>query len=145
MVRTFGAIMSGKDWSKLPGQKWRAVVKVHEAADRFPIDIEDSRPTRGADILRTQLVVPFAFWRANEGDEWELLDGRGRGHGLELNGVEPFELDGYGQPQVNELINVANVAIEWLVGGDPYELVMSLNLKRRHLTFEENSIAHSNC
>ena len=59
---------------------WRYLVKVHPAADIFPddVDVELGRAFGGVTSTEDILRVPLSLWRAREGADWQLLDGRNR-------------------------------------------------------------------
>ena len=124
------------------GTEWRDVVAVHPAADIFPINEDEARAI-GEDIKINGLRMPFTFYRAAEDEPWVLLDGRLRATGLEMIGIEPF-VDDNGWPTVTILDEKWHDATDqqrahYLTGDeiDPVSFVMSMNVKRRHLTFEE--------
>jgi ParB-like nuclease domain len=104
---------------------WRDHIKVHPAADLFPLMSESELRELGEDIKKNGLRYPVILWRENERKKTAyLLDGRNRLDAMELVGVPV--LDGDGKLR------------HWsLREGEPYDLVLSLNVHRRHLTTEQ--------
>jgi hypothetical protein len=107
-------------------KSWRDVIKVHPAADLFPMMTADELKALGEDIKKNGLRVPVILWEAGE-DTLVLLDGRNRLDAMEAVGLPVLDQD-------NQL--GWNVVGD-LGRGDPYELVLSANIHRRHLTAEQ--------
>ena len=121
-------------------QSWRDVLPIHPAANLFPLMSEyDPQALRelAGDINTNHLQVPLILWteKAEDADNLtkvQLLDGRNRLDGLELLGVQ---LVRRGKLDLEAICMFANTGhfVEKRFGGDPYELVLSLNAHRRHL------------
>jgi hypothetical protein len=102
---------------------WRKHVAVHDAADLFPFLSPDELRALADDIktngVRTQIVFD---------DSGNLLDGRNR-----LDALALLDL-----LCVNERCSLSSKdgePIKWRIeNGDPYDIVLSLNVHRRHLT-----------
>jgi ParB-like chromosome segregation protein Spo0J len=104
---------------------WRTFVKVHAAAELFPL-LLDTAPEEldelAASIKERGVRVPLAFYTDEDGVEW-LLDGRNRLDALALAGrdVEAF------------VKNDRPKAMRYTPPDDPNELCVQLNILRRHL------------
>ncbi len=59
-----------------PATSWRDVIKVHPAADLFPLMPEAELRELGEDIKKNGLTSPIVFFK--EGTSYSLLDGRNR-------------------------------------------------------------------
>jgi hypothetical protein len=71
-------------------QSWRDVLKVHPAADLFPMMTPDELKALGEDISKNGLQQPITTLEKNNGDPL-LVDGRNRREAMERIGVR-FEL-----------------------------------------------------
>jgi hypothetical protein len=100
---------------------WRDKFKVHPSAAVFPMMPEAQRAKLQEDIKANGLKQKIVVWRGN-GEEW-LIDGRNR---LEAMDRAAIELE----PAKH---------IRYVEGGDPVALVISLNVRRRHLTKKEQA------
>ena len=60
-----------------PTSDWRSVIKVHPAADLFPMMSPEELRALGEDIKMNGLKVPPETWLDEGGTEW-LIDGRNR-------------------------------------------------------------------
>jgi hypothetical protein len=120
---------------------WRDVIKVHPAADDFPLMAEtDPEGFRALvdDIKAHGLKTDIVLWSATDEDDDPvyLLDGRNRLDAMTAAGLLRLRKDddNYGclaeQPSCKGHIRVVE-------GADPYALVFSLNIHRRHLTAEQ--------
>jgi hypothetical protein len=109
---------------------WRDHLKVHPAADLFPLLPEDELKALAEDIQKNGLQSPIVITDQN----CQLLDGRNRLDALALLGVlEPMpnsDLPGVRLKGGKHLKLCTH-------GGDPFDAVLSLNLHRRHLTPEQ--------
>jgi ParB-like chromosome segregation protein Spo0J len=105
---------------------WRDVLKVHPAADLFPLVSTDELKALGEDIKKNGLRNRIAVIDGPD-DEPILIDGRNRLDAMELVGLEIV------------LENVAMLACcrKHSPGFDPYAYVISANIHRRHLTAEQ--------
>jgi ParB-like chromosome segregation protein Spo0J len=105
---------------------WREVIKVHPAADMFPLMSPEELKELAADIKQHGLRQPACLLEDDEG-QCVLIDGRNRLDALELLGDE-------------ERLNVENsIVFEWrnLDNPDAWAFVVSANIHRRHLTVEQ--------
>jgi hypothetical protein len=114
------------------------VLRIHPAAEMFPLMSPDELRALGEDIKKNGLRSPPAITASKEkGKPWRyhLLDGRNRLDAMEAVGI-PFSLtlDGGGC-----YLNGADVVqdIANVIDGDPYAYVVSANIHRRHLTIEQ--------
>jgi hypothetical protein len=104
---------------------WRDHLKIHPAADLFPLISKSELGELAKDIVKHGLRYPIILWRENEKARVYLLDGRNRLDAMESVGVEFLDDDG-------------NFKGSWSFrDGDPYDLVLSLNVHRRHLTGQQ--------
>jgi hypothetical protein len=137
--------------SKTEPKSWRDVIKVHPAADLFPMMPPDQLKALGEDIKANGFAHQIVLWTP-DGDyskwsaadcigkfkrgEFYLLDGRNRvAAGGSLNGIG---LDDNVWPNI--VLPPALDAYDPIVLGpavDPYEYVLSANMHRRHLTAEQ--------
>ena len=121
---------------------WRDVLPIHPAAALFPMMTPDELKTLGEDIRKQGQRVPIAVWKAQKRSRPELLDGRNRLDAMEAVGIgirvdyEGTERD----PRVRLFKHVPPDGPWWpieiaeLTGLDPYDVVLSANIHRRHLT-----------
>src|SRR4051794_18056182 len=72
--------------SKQP-KSWRDQIKVHPAADLFPMMTPDELKALGEDIKQNGLRMDIAVWQAADGRPWMLVDGRNRLDAAELVGL----------------------------------------------------------
>jgi DNA-binding Lrp family transcriptional regulator len=117
---------------------WRTVLKIHPAAELFPRLSSDELRALANDIkahgIQTEIVV------LDDPDEGEsLLDGISRLDAAELAGVLTINQDGKViVPDCdNRRVPVSKRYIEPSDGIDPYALVLSLNIHRRHIRTPE--------
>lgn len=125
-----------------PATSWRDVIKVHPAADLFPLMSEAELPELGEDIKKNGLTSPIIF----DAKTFSLLDGRNRLDAMELVGV-PFEPRHWLPKNARWRSERWAIEIETPEGkrsveaevshGDPYDYVISANIHRRHLTTEQ--------
>jgi hypothetical protein len=110
-------------------KSWRDVLPVHPAADLFPMMSPDELKALGDDIKKYGLCVVVTLWQAEVGAPVQLIDGRNRLDASEAAGISV--LNRQGDELDCRLCNWARP------GSDPYELVLTLNMHRRHLTPEQ--------
>src|SRR5262245_53202264 len=100
--------------------KWREEFKVHPAADVFPMMSDEELAELGADIMKNGLQHPIIWWDRFDGERI-LIDGRNRIEAMERIGIKP----------------------EWCFkvhyGDDPTARIISLNIRRRHLTKQQQA------
>jgi hypothetical protein len=106
-------------------KSWRDVIKVHPAADLFPMMSADELKVLGEDIKRNGLTSRVAV--IDDGGGPVLLDGRNRLDAMELAG---FEI-------VTEEVAKLACCQHHISGFDPFAYVISANIHRRHLTAEQ--------
>jgi hypothetical protein len=111
---------------------WRDKYKVHPAADVFPMMSDEELSVLGADIKKSGLKVPLLFW-SHDGVH-VLLDGRNRLEAMDRAGVE-IDTDRFGLP---DKYRGANAAKSTNVK-DPVGHIISLNIRRRHLTKQQQA------
>src|SRR5262249_26917525 len=103
-------------------KSWRDVIRVHDAADLFPMMPEAELKELAADIKAHGLRSRVAYIEGEHGPV--LLDGRNRLDALALLGetIHPYN----------------GVIFDKLEGHvDPFAYVISANIHRRHLTGEQ--------
>src|SRR5262245_22401280 len=142
---------------------WRDVYKVHQAADVFPMLTEEELRKLGKDIKKNGLHEPIVMW--SNGDfsegvasgEWFLLDGRNRVAAMELVGIDvlprtPRGLDDLFSARrdpdypggLTPLRLIGSPDLPSIRGKkppniDPYAYAISKNIRRRHLTKEQQA------
>jgi hypothetical protein len=113
---------------------WRAHLKVHPAAELFPLMSETELQELADDVVKNGMVEPIVIWR-KDGDSC-LIDGRNRLDALALAGL--LGVDDKGSLyNVKSSIGSIFCRVKGGAGGDPYALAISLNAHRRHLTAEQ--------
>jgi hypothetical protein len=108
---------------------WRDHIAIHPAADVFPLLDKKELRALADDIRRHGLKEPVTTIIDSKTGKEVLLDGRNRLDALELLGSRLFEPDG------SSVSAYFGSCI--LMGQDPVSYVISLNIKRRHLTKEQ--------
>jgi hypothetical protein len=123
-----------------PKSSWRDHIKVHPAADLFPMMSDDELKILGEDIKKNGMELPLIFYQDKPGDEYELLDGRNRLDALEVVGEPVFNDEGFDDnSRYNPLKLHWHLDYEYKdssICEDPYAFVISANLRRRHLDNE---------
>ncbi len=140
---------------------WRDKIKVHPAADLFPMAGGDELQAMADDIKKNGLREKVILWRPSNRDEdgttHVLLDGRNRLTAMEMAGIDPFTGNGgtlddrFARRVIGESYGLGMGTMKrkaqpspwrgqgssgiWV--GDPYEFVISANIHRRHLTREQ--------
>ena len=110
-----------KDDSVPPAKSWRAVLRVHPAAEMFPLMTESEFKILCEDIEKhDDIREPVAIWKD------QLLDGRNRLDAIEAVGLPIFD-EALGSGEL--LVLARDVSDQ-----DPYDYVISANMARRHLT-----------
>ena len=95
--------------------KWRKTYKVHPAADVFPMMSDEELAALGADIKANGQSIPIIIWNDM------LIDGRNRMEAMERVGI------------------VDQARLETFACDDPVPDIISLNLRRRHLTKQQQA------
>src|SRR5437588_3257177 len=101
---------------------WREHVKVHPAADLFPIMSDAELDELASDIAKHGLYQAIAY----QGDE--LLDGRNR-----LAAIHRIK----DEKRRNDLLGFVASTKRALQVSDPIAYVISANVRRRHLSAEQ--------
>jgi hypothetical protein len=122
---------------------WREALKVHPAADVFPMMSDDELKALGKDIkangLKDRVTVLVVAEDADaDAREVEVLDGRNRLEAMARAGVEAhpcFQLD-YVYPLTGETTLPDRQERAYL---DPLAFIISKNIHRRHLTKTEKA------
>ena len=113
-------------------RSWRDQIKVHPAANLFPMMTPDELKALGEDIKKNGLQTKIAVWQAATGRPWFLIDGRNRLDAAELVGLSVDFI----KPDSVKVGGYMN-AVDDCTSSDPYEYVISTNVHRRHLTPEQ--------
>jgi hypothetical protein len=120
---------------------WRDHLKIHPAAEMFPLMSESELRELGEDIKMNGLNSPIVICKGNR-----LLDGRNRLDAMELVGLKfKIERNWYGYYSFEYDLNDdflgdffdKSEGIREFKEEDPYAFVLSANLHRRHLTGEQ--------
>jgi hypothetical protein len=115
-----------------PHAGWRQHLRIHPAADLFPLISPAELKELGDDIKANGLLQPIVLWC--DGDDYQLLDGRNRLDAMEAVGMKPAK-----NPKAADLFglfaDVSMTVVEAPI--DPLDYVVSVNLRRRHLTAEQ--------
>jgi hypothetical protein len=126
-------------------KSWRDVLKIHPAAELFPLMSEAELKELAEDIRINGLQTRIVIWDP-EDNKKSLLDGRNRLDALALLGLLYLDDDGelgLNKWWVKDRGWVADdrfeppFAPERLDSGDPYALALSFNVHRRHLNAEQ--------
>jgi hypothetical protein len=127
---------------------WRDLLKVHPAADLFPLMSKTDLAGFAAlveDIKKNGLQAPIILWAPAAKKPKQLLDGRNRLDVLNiLEILRQIDVETARDfvPSPKMLTNNLRVmepggpVFEILYGGDPYTIALSLNVHRRHLNAE---------
>jgi hypothetical protein len=135
-----------------PTSNWRDLMKVHPAAEMFPLMSPEELKELGEDIKANELTDPVTTWVDKDGTEW-LLDGRNRldamatvGYRFKLHGqfISFGKRKGQREPERFKVLPPNGAASRWALsyvshyfGSDPYAYVDSANIKRRHLSIDD--------
>ncbi|MBR0937421.1 ParB N-terminal domain-containing protein [Bradyrhizobium jicamae] len=128
---------------------WRDNLRIHPAADLFPMMGDTELRELGEDIKRQGLLTPVVLWKEQKDFEPVLIDGRSRLDAMEAVGIE-IEVNSIGtdcDPNTRIMMRRAPLDL-WYpiktsevrgdrVDGDSYTYAVSLNIRRRHLTTEQ--------
>lgn len=125
---------------------WRDVIRVHPAADLFPLLDPEQLEQLAADIQKNGLLQPVTICAPiiPGGGTPVLIDGRNRLDALERLGKirvvnDKVEFAGWNQGQWLSLSHATHIVkLDCkLAHDDPYAYVASLNIHRRHLSKEQ--------
>ncbi|WFT88028.1 ParB N-terminal domain-containing protein [Rhizobium leguminosarum] len=112
-------------------KSWRNFIRVHPAADLFPMMSEPELRELGEDIKRNGMRLPIYMWTPDKNSRnYELVDGRNRLTAMELVGIRVLGANGLNDRQIHPF------KILWYHGEelDPWAFVVSANVHRRHLS-----------
>jgi hypothetical protein len=116
-----------------PPKSWRSVLDIHPACLEYPELGVAELAELGADIKAHGLQVNIVL--IEEGGKELLLDGISRLDAIESAGINLIE-DG----KLDRTLGLgAGPRVRVVKDVDPYELALSLNLRRRHLNREERA------
>ncbi len=119
-----------------PGS-WREIYPVHPCADVFPMMGDAELDALAKDIQTNGLRQPVVVWRDDESwsRQWVVLDGRNRLAALARAGIEiPSEPgDSSSWRNGTRIFSTAPSMV------DPATYVISANIRRRHLTKEQQA------
>ena len=124
---------------------WRRFVKVHPAAELFPLLPPAELQELGASIKRDGMISPIVFWfpgadpggdadRSHEGSKGFLLDGRNRLDAMEAAGLPTWSADGRPSEVIKTIVVFEGGRPNGAPGVDPHEYVVAANIRRRHLS-----------
>jgi hypothetical protein len=133
---------------------WRAHLKVHPAADLFPLMSQDELKALAEDIKTNGLQQPIILWRESSTDAPVLDDGRNRLDALASLGWLGPPRERAPREPIKKYKRRVQLSPLWIgddedeccvipeqcfqiAGGDPYDLALSLNIQRRHLSAEQ--------
>jgi hypothetical protein len=114
---------------------WRDQIKVHPAADLFPMMTPDELKVLGEDIKNNGIRIEVTFTKSGAGPSF-LVDGRNRLDAAELVGL-PVLLVQYSSWPENLFVTVGDNTRMAAFTDDPWGYVLSANVHRRHLTLEQ--------
>jgi hypothetical protein len=127
--------------------KWQKYLPTHPAADLFPMMDPPALNALTADIREDGLKHDVVIWIDANGKEW-LLDGRNRLDAMAACGYT-FNTVGSSFRIYNDDVPVISDWIEYyrdehharpmVLAADPWALVISYNINRRHLTAAQKS------
>jgi DNA-binding Lrp family transcriptional regulator len=118
---------------------WRDHIDVHPAAELDPMMSDAELQALGKDIKKRGMINPVVIWRETE----QLIDGRSRLEAATRAGL--LETDEQGRLCLRTWDGLREIKMTSKAGAgnlyeiDPFSLVDSLNLHRRHLTPEQKT------
>jgi len=128
-----------------PARPWRDILKVHPAAELFPLMAEAELKELASDIAKNGLRAPIVGWAL---DGQFLLDGRNRLDAMVLLGllyettdhhvgVKKWTGKQWSDQPGGRLGYAPGCEFKNFYDGDPHALALSLNVHRRHLNAEQ--------
>src|SRR5262245_13256590 len=112
-------------------QSWRDILPIHPAAELFPPLSRAELKELAADIRANGIWIPILLWfDETQQQQCYLIDGRNRLDALELHGRQIVK-DG------DILWTKLGIPVQSVGGLDPWQVAISANIKRRHLTAEQ--------
>jgi hypothetical protein len=124
-----------------PSASWRRHLDVHPAADLFPAMADSELEALGKDIATHGLQTPIILWPAADDDEPHeaLLDGRNRLDAATRAGL--LKIDDAGNLRIKHPSgHYVDVPRTYLREEDPYAVVVSQNIHRRHLSPDQRRV-----
>jgi hypothetical protein len=127
-------------------QRWRDLLEIHPAAELLPMMSTEELRDPGEDIKKRGLISRIVLWSpgTREGKDKPifLLDGRNRLDAMELAGVRVVrngKLDEFVLLSIEHLYGEVRRPDAHFPqpGVDPWEFVLSANVRRRHLTNDQ--------
>jgi len=115
---------------------WRDTLKIHPAADLFPLMSSDELRALGEDIKKNGLKIPVAVWRGKQGG-LQLLDGRNRLDAMEAVGIPVRRVKHFVEYYLEGPMTWEDASEHVSADTDPYAYVVSANIHRRHLSTEQ--------
>ena len=116
---------------------WRDLIKVHPAAEMFPLMSPEELKELGEDIKANGLKVPIELF-SDTHDKLSVLDGRNRLDAMELLGYR-FSKGERGQLHAADPDRKPIYLDLHYRYTDPRDFVISANIRRRHLTTAQKS------
>ncbi len=119
---------------------WRDVLKIHPACELFPLMSPAELKELGEDIKKNGLQQRIQLWPVDEPPGHVLLDGRNRLDAMEAVGLKL--VDNPNATTVEEIFAGDNIRATLIApipakAIDPVAYVISANIRRRHLTWEQ--------
>jgi hypothetical protein len=131
---------------QVTGSSWHDVLKIHPAAAEFDLMSHDELVALGEDIKARGLVNPIVYhdlkFDADSPNERFLLDGRNRLDAMQAVGLGVTLTWGGGDLRMTVTglsEHAAAVRDPIRCEADPYEYVISANIRRRHLTKQQQA------
>ena len=122
-------------WPKL-ARPWRDILKIHPTAEMFPLLSEAELKELSDDIEAHGLQTPVVLFGACDDDPC-LIDGRNRLDALQALGLLTVDDRGHLKWAGRRGFDCWHL-LQWTGRrGDPYDLVLSFNVHRRHLNAEQ--------
>ena len=131
-----------------PAASWRDLIRVHPAAEMFPLMSPEDLQALAEDIKAYGLREPITTWVDGDEKEW-LLDGRNRLDALEIAGYR-FKLHAQMKSDKSRdperfrvlapngvMLGIGHVHHYLARDPDPFAFVISANIHRRHLTTDQ--------
>jgi hypothetical protein len=128
----------------MSAKSWREIIKVHPAADTFEMMSESELEVLVGDIEKHGLHVPLILWTS---DHVEQIGRKAATEPYLLDGRNRLEAIWRSEPDPEEREDAIRNAIYWQGGlaqlhygdTDPWEIAISANILRRHLTTAQKS------
>ncbi|WFU88742.1 ParB N-terminal domain-containing protein [Rhizobium sp. CC1099] len=88
-------------------KSWRDTIKIHPAADLFPMMSDPELRELGEDIKRNGLRLPIYMWAPEESSRsYQLVDGRNRLTAMEFVGIRVLGENGFNDEQIHPFKNI---------------------------------------